>query len=64
MNKNLSSENSRAERIIFIINEQHVLLANIYETLVDRDFVTAEKDIRYLITDLRLVLKSIEDDDF
>ena len=64
MNNNSSSENSRAERIAFRTNEQHLLLANIYENLVDRDFVPAERDIRNLIVDLRLILKSIEDDDF
>jgi hypothetical protein len=40
------------------------LLANIYENLVDRDFKPAEKDIRDIIVDLRLILKSIEEDDF
>jgi hypothetical protein len=64
MNNNSSSENSRAERIAFRTNEQHLLLANIYENIVDRDFVPAERDIRNLIVDLRLILKSIEDDDF
>jgi hypothetical protein len=57
-------ENARAERIAFRINEQHLLLANIYENLVDRDFVPAERDIRNLVVDLRLILKSMEDDDF
>jgi len=64
MDKNLNGENARAERIAFRINEQHLLLANIYENLVDRDFVPAERDIRNLIVDLRLILKSLEDDDF
>jgi hypothetical protein len=64
MDKNLNGENARAERIAFRINEQHLLLANIYENLVDRDFVPAERDIRTLIIDLRLILKSMEDDDF
>jgi hypothetical protein len=59
-----NSENARAERIAFRINEQHLLLANIYENLVDRDFVPSERDIRNLIIDLRLILKSMEDDDF
>ena len=59
-----NSENARAERIAFRINEQHLLLANIYENLVDRDFVPAERDIRNLVVDLRLILKSMEDDDF
>lgn len=59
-----NTENARAERIAFRINEQHLLIANIYENLVDRDFIPAERDIRNLIVDLRLILKSIEDDDF
>ena len=59
-----NSENLRAERISFRINEHHLLLANIYENLVDRDFVPVEKDIRNLIIDLRLILKSTEEDDF
>lgn len=62
--KKFNSENSRAERIAFRVNEHHLLLANIYENLVDRDFVPVERDIRNLIVDLRLILKSIEDDDF
>jgi hypothetical protein len=64
MNNKSNSENSRAERIAFRINEQHLLLANIYENLVDRDFIHSDQDIRNLIIDLRLILKSIEDDDF
>lgn len=62
MDKNI--ENARAERIAFRINEQHLLLANIYENLVDRDFIPAEREIRNLVVDLRLILKSLEDDDF
>jgi hypothetical protein len=62
MDKN--TENARAERIAFRINEQHLLLANIYENIVDRDFIPAERDIRNLVVDLRLILKSLEDDDF
>ena len=64
MTENLNGENARAERIAFRINEHHLLLANVYENLVDRDFVPAEKDIRNIIIDLRLILKSMEDDDF
>jgi hypothetical protein len=59
-----NSENSRAERISFRINEHHLRLANIYENLVDREFLPVDKDIRNIIIDLRLILKSIEDDDF
>lgn len=64
MKKNLDDENARAIRIVLRINENHQLLANIYECLVDRDFSSAERDIKSLIIDLRLILKSIEEDDF
>jgi predicted phosphatase len=59
-----NNENLRAERIVYRISEQHILLDNIYENLVDRDFVTVDIDIRTLISDLRLILKEIEEDDF
>ena len=64
MEDKVNSENARAERICFRLNEHHLLLATIYETLVDREFLSADKDIRKLIIDLRLILKSMEDDDF
>jgi hypothetical protein len=64
MENYLKKENARAERISFRINQNHLLLANIYENLVDRDFRPVERDIKDLIFDLRLILKSIEEDDF
>jgi len=39
-------------------------MASIYENVVDRDFSKAELELRELIYDLRLMLKSIEEDDF
>ena len=64
MEQNRITENQRAERISLRISEQHIILTRVYENIVDRDFVPAEKDIRNLIIDLRLILKSLEDDDF
>lgn len=64
MNNFQDKENIRAQRIIFRINLNHLLLTDIYEKLVDRDFVSVEKDIKDIIADLRLILKSLEDDDF
>jgi len=61
---NQDTEDERAARISLRINEYHLLLANIYENLVDRDFDTATTDIRFVIMELRFTLKSIEDDDF
>lgn len=64
MNDLKKLENDRAYRISFRIKENHILLSSIYEKLVDREFIPAEKDIKKLITDLRLIIKSIQDDDF
>lgn len=64
MNDFQDKENIRAQRIIFRINLNHLLLTDIYEKLVDRDFLSAEKDIKDIMADLRLILKSLEDDDF
>lgn len=57
-------ENERAFRIQFFTAECQSLLTDIYENLVDREFTLAEKDIKKAITQLRILLKSIEDDDF
>lgn len=58
------AENNRAFRISLRMRENHLLMADIYENLVDRDFKLAERDIRTVIMDLRLIIKSMEDDDF
>lgn len=57
-------ENERAQRISSRIEEYHKLLADIYEKLVDREFISVDKDIKFLIMELRYTLKSTEDDDF
>jgi|TARA_R110000868_G_scaffold12937_4_gene61121 hypothetical protein len=59
-----NEELDRAFRISFIINENHLLLNSIYESLVDREFVLAQKDIKIIISDLRSIIKSIDEDDF
>lgn len=64
MNKTFISENLRAERIALRTTNQHVLLTNIYENLVDREFKQAEEDINNLISDLNTTLKLIQQDDF
>ena len=61
---NLDKENERAFRICFTIDSCHNALTEIYEKLVDREFDTVEKDIRGVISELRIIIKSIEDDDF
>lgn len=57
-------EDSRAHRIYMMTEDCHKSITIIYEKLVDREFVTVEKDIRTLIADLRIILKSLEDDIF
>jgi hypothetical protein len=57
-------ENRRAHRISIRINEQHILLARIYENLVDRDAASVDKDVRSVIIEMRLILKALQDDDF
>jgi hypothetical protein len=64
MEKKRDRENERANRIALRIGGHHLLLANIYENLVDRDFKEADRDLREIIFDLKLILKSIEEDDF
>jgi hypothetical protein len=65
MNQELNdSEDRRAYRISFRINACHQALTIIYETLVDREFSTSEKEIKQVITEMRLMLKSIQHDDF
>lgn len=57
-------ENERAYRIALRINEYHLLLAKIYEDLVDREFESADISTRTLIMELRCLIKSMKDDDF
>jgi len=60
----MNLENERARRLSLRVNEYHILLADVYENLVDRDFSKVDKDVKFLIAELRCILKSIEDDDF
>jgi hypothetical protein len=64
MSQNNQFENDRAFRIALRIKENHLLLANIYENLVDRDFSSVEIDAKIIIVDLKFILKSLEEDDF
>jgi len=60
----LESEDQRASRIAYRINEYHSVLSSIYENLVDRDFKVVKKETQFLIMELRCILKSTEEDDF
>lgn len=58
------TENDRAFRISLMINEKHSRLATVYESLVDREYALAEKEIKIIISGLRLTIKSLREDDF
>lgn len=60
----MEKENKRAERLAFRVSEYHSVMSNIYENLVDRNFQTVETDVKFLIMELKLILKSMPDDDF
>lgn len=60
----MNLENERARRLSLRVNEYHILLADTYENLVDRDFTKVDRDVKFLIAELRCILKSIEEDDF
>jgi hypothetical protein len=57
-------EFKRAERIAKRVDRYHIILTDIYEKLVDREFKDVQKDAQFLIMELRCILKSIEEDDF
>lgn len=57
-------EEQRAERIAHRVEKYHIVLTDIYEKLVDREFKSVQKDVQFLIMEMRCILKSIEEDDF
>jgi len=64
MEQNKNAENERAFRIQLRIHHCHITLSNIYENLVDRDFDSVNKDAKLIITEIKFILKALEDDDF
>lgn len=65
MNQELNdSEDKRAYRISFRLNACHQSLTVIYESLVDREFGISEKEIKQVITEMKIILKSMHHDDF
>lgn len=57
-------ENNRAQRIAYMTDGFHQDVTQIYEQIVDREYVSAKDKIISLMRDLRETLKLIEDDDF
>jgi hypothetical protein len=57
-------ENNRANRISIRICCSHDSLSSIYESLCDREYVSAKEEVKKIISDMKQILKSIEEDDF
>lgn len=57
-------ESNRAERILFSIGECQDLLTELYEGLVDREYVEATKNAQQIIIEVKNLIKSMEEDDF
>jgi hypothetical protein len=57
-------ETERAMRIYMRMEDCHLIITEVYEKIVDRDFDKVPDKIKTLISDLRMILKSMEDDDF
>jgi ketol-acid reductoisomerase len=64
MNQERQKLEERANRIAFLIGIQQESLVNLFEQLVDKDYEDAKAEIKVLMTELRLIFKSIEYDDF
>ncbi len=58
------SEDKRAHRICFRTNACSEAVTNIYEHLVEREFIAAERQAREVIREMKLIIKSIPHDDF
>tara|TARA_R110002074_G_scaffold250691_2_gene422318 strand:- start:503 stop:694 length:192 start_codon:yes stop_codon:yes gene_type:complete len=55
-------EEERVNQINFLMNQIHMSSASIYESLIDRDFEDLEQELNSLISTLKDVLNSIEND--
>ena len=64
MNEKRRQELERADRIAYLIGIQYDSLTILYETLCDKEYEEAQKEIKVLMIELRLIFKSIEYDDF
>ena len=57
-------EKERANRIGMRMEDIHLAVTDIYEKLIDREFDTVPTKVKTIISDLKMLLKSMEDDDF
>lgn len=59
-----SPENQRAVRIIIMTNEIHLMVSGVYESLVDGEYDKADREIKWIIRELKSIQKLIKDEDF
>jgi len=64
MDEQRKIEEARVNRIAYLIGIQQDSLVVLFEALSDKDYEDAKAEIRVLMTELRLIFKSIEYDDF
>lgn len=57
-----SLENKRVQNINFLMDDIHDSSNTIYESLIDKDFVSLKSEIQALIKKLKLILDSVQDD--
>lgn len=57
-------DNERAVRIQITTNDIHNRVTNIYECLCEREFEPVREEIKVISNELRIINKSIDDDEF
>jgi len=57
-----SLENKRVQNINFLMDDIHDSSSTIYESLIDKDFVSLKIEIHALIKKLKLILESVQDE--
>lgn len=55
-------ESKRVQNINFIMNDIHNSSNQIYEHLIDEEFLELKQEINKLIKNLKLVLESVQDE--
>ena len=64
MDEKRRQQEERADRIAYLIGIQYDSLTVLNETICDKEYEEAKREIKVLMTELRLIFKSIEYDDF
>jgi len=57
-----SLETKRVQNINFIMNDVHTSANQIYENLIDEEYISLKIEIQSLIKKLKLILDSVQDE--